>query len=294
MAGGGGAWKVAYADFVTAMMAFFLVMWLVGQDKPVKDAIAQYFRDPFSVPSDRPSSNGPGPTFMPHESTAPAAPAGDGGDKKGGSGEGTNKRGPTTVIRRPSSSFMYRDGSRSSVGTHLPFSGEGDKLDESATKNLNDLLPLLAGKRNLLEIRAHVSERPLPPGTTFADRWQLAYARCAATRQFLIDNGVAPERIRMSQAGGFVPTPGENPSNPAELDARVEVYMLDEFAGGPEGTGGALTGNTPWNVPDDAAHGDESHAPDAHDSGGHEEAAPATEHHDEHAPPTEHGHDAGH
>ena len=31
MAGGGGAWKVAYADFVTAMMAFFLVMWLTSQ-----------------------------------------------------------------------------------------------------------------------------------------------------------------------------------------------------------------------------------------------------------------------
>jgi chemotaxis protein MotB len=31
--GGGGAWKVAYADFVTAMMAFFMVMWLVGQDQ---------------------------------------------------------------------------------------------------------------------------------------------------------------------------------------------------------------------------------------------------------------------
>jgi chemotaxis protein MotB len=42
----GGAWKVAYADFVTAMMAFFLVMWIVGQDKPTKAAIAGYFRDP--------------------------------------------------------------------------------------------------------------------------------------------------------------------------------------------------------------------------------------------------------
>src|SRR5215217_4537512 len=47
MAGkGGGAWKVAYADFVTAMMAFFLVMWIVAQNKPVKEAIAGYFRDP--------------------------------------------------------------------------------------------------------------------------------------------------------------------------------------------------------------------------------------------------------
>src|SRR4051812_35458908 len=42
----GGAWKVAYADFVTAMMAFFLVMWIVGQDKPTRAAIAGYFRDP--------------------------------------------------------------------------------------------------------------------------------------------------------------------------------------------------------------------------------------------------------
>lgn len=45
-AGGGGAWKVAYADFVTAMMAFFLVMWLVAQSPEVKANVAGYFRDP--------------------------------------------------------------------------------------------------------------------------------------------------------------------------------------------------------------------------------------------------------
>jgi chemotaxis protein MotB len=42
----GGAWKVAYADFVTAMMAFFLVLWIVGQSRPVKAGVAGYFRDP--------------------------------------------------------------------------------------------------------------------------------------------------------------------------------------------------------------------------------------------------------
>ena len=46
MAGGGGAWKVAYADFVTAMMAFFLVMWITSQGQDVKQAIAGYFQDP--------------------------------------------------------------------------------------------------------------------------------------------------------------------------------------------------------------------------------------------------------
>lgn len=42
----GGAWKVAYADFVTAMMAFFLVMWLVAQNSATKASIAGYFTDP--------------------------------------------------------------------------------------------------------------------------------------------------------------------------------------------------------------------------------------------------------
>lgn len=44
--GHGGSWKVAYADFVTAMMAFFLVMWLVSQDQVIKENVAGYFNDP--------------------------------------------------------------------------------------------------------------------------------------------------------------------------------------------------------------------------------------------------------
>mgnify|MGYP001281251463 CR=1 FL=1 len=42
----GGAWKVAYADFVTAMMALFIVLWILGQDEEVKNAVSGYFRDP--------------------------------------------------------------------------------------------------------------------------------------------------------------------------------------------------------------------------------------------------------
>jgi chemotaxis protein MotB len=46
----GGAWKIAYADFVTAMMAFFLLMWLLGStDQATKQGIAEYFQNPFSV-----------------------------------------------------------------------------------------------------------------------------------------------------------------------------------------------------------------------------------------------------
>ncbi len=42
----GGAWKVAFADFMTAMMAFFLVMWLVGQKPDVRESVAGFFQDP--------------------------------------------------------------------------------------------------------------------------------------------------------------------------------------------------------------------------------------------------------
>jgi chemotaxis protein MotB len=54
---GGGSWKVAYADFVTAMMAFFLVMWIGSQDQKTKQAVANYFVDPSGV-SKRPASPG--------------------------------------------------------------------------------------------------------------------------------------------------------------------------------------------------------------------------------------------
>jgi len=49
----GGAWKLAYADFVTAMMAFFLLMWLLGTTtEPERKGIAEYFQDPFKASSE--------------------------------------------------------------------------------------------------------------------------------------------------------------------------------------------------------------------------------------------------
>ena len=71
---------MAYADFVTAMMAFFLVMWLVGQSKAVKAAVAGYFRDPGVF--DQAKSDGPiagGDLKLAPEAAPPNEPAsGDG------------------------------------------------------------------------------------------------------------------------------------------------------------------------------------------------------------------------
>lgn len=52
MAGKGGAWKVAYADFVTAMMALFMVLWISAQDQKILIATSRYFQNPFNSPLD--------------------------------------------------------------------------------------------------------------------------------------------------------------------------------------------------------------------------------------------------
>src|SRR5438105_7308059 len=49
----GGAWKVAYADFVTAMMALFMVLWITAQDKEILLATSEYFKQPFNALSDQ-------------------------------------------------------------------------------------------------------------------------------------------------------------------------------------------------------------------------------------------------
>lgn len=46
MAGGGGAWKVAYADFITAMMALFMVLWILGSEEELLEQLQEYFRNP--------------------------------------------------------------------------------------------------------------------------------------------------------------------------------------------------------------------------------------------------------
>jgi len=66
----GGAWKVAYADFVTALMSLFIVLWLMNQSEQVKKAVAGYFNDPRGTGSllgTTMSGNGVNATAQPDE-----------------------------------------------------------------------------------------------------------------------------------------------------------------------------------------------------------------------------------
>ena len=55
----GGSWKVAYADFVTAMMAFFMVMWILGMDESTRQAIEGYFSNPIGFKKGYSSGSSP-------------------------------------------------------------------------------------------------------------------------------------------------------------------------------------------------------------------------------------------
>ncbi len=67
----GGSWKVAYADFVTAMMAFFMVMWLINLDQSTKSAIGGYFSNPTAFRTGGAPSIAPNPLSAPPSTVDP-------------------------------------------------------------------------------------------------------------------------------------------------------------------------------------------------------------------------------
>ena len=237
MAGkGGGAWKVAYADFVTAMMAFFLVMWITAQNKPVKQAIARYFQDPFGTSDEMRSTAPNGPegavSTGPHDHP--------GGPKRGMTASvalNTSTPGKTGVASREQArALASEDGERTGTGTNIIFPEESAELDEAGRARLEALVPRLLGKPNKIEIRGHASRRPLPPDNPMSDPWQASYARCLAAMRFLIEHGVEADRIRLSQAGTSEPRTRQRGALWQARNARVEIHVLDEFVAGPDRT----------------------------------------------------------
>jgi chemotaxis protein MotB len=241
MAGkGGGAWKVAYADFVTAMMAFFMVMWITSQSKPIKDSIAHYFNDPWGTAS-RPRGSGSSSYRVPGSRALPTGVRVLRSRNQGGARDGSHPKGgrrPTTEGGRDPSVFVLHDGQVEKAGTVVIFPEGIAELDPAATAQLQDLVPALLGKRNKIEIRGHASRRPLPVGGPFADEWQLCYARCLAAMKYLESQGVEPERIRLSQAGGFEPFSLQVDPDSLAKNSRVEVFVLNEAVDQLQGTHG--------------------------------------------------------
>lgn len=204
MAAGGGAWKVAYADFVTAMMAFFMVMWLTGQKEGVKEAVAGYFREPFA-------------TYKSHQKGA-AATAKPVIDPMFGHTAQPQKR--RLAISGDMTDYQFT----------ILFPDGFAELEADQLKAIREVSPIMAGKLNRIEVRAHCIRSPLPSNSPFKDHWAMCFARCQRVRAELESLGIEPERIRLSQAEGNEPLAANLNPDELKLNSRVDVILLPDLA----------------------------------------------------------------
>jgi chemotaxis protein MotB len=234
MAGkGGGAWKVAYADFVTAMMAFFLVMWIVAQNKPVKVAVAKYFSDPYGT-SMQPGKSS---SMIALPGGAPLSIKGSTlGKPKSSSGKASSEPGKKSAdeadqkSRSPGKAGIQaiHNGDRA-VGTMVAFDEDAVELNERNRELIDELIPELLGKTFKIEVRGHASGRPVPQGSPYKDSWDLSFARSLGVMRYLVEKGVQPRRIRLSQGGQFEPNLAGQAEGTRSPQSRVEVYALNEL-----------------------------------------------------------------
>lgn len=215
MAGkGGGAWKVAYADFVTAMMAFFMVMWLTSQKDDIKQAVAGYFRDPFA-------------TVKGHE--------------KGSAVEAEDVEEPKEGQPDPQKRRAAKSGDNTNYQFTVLFPDGSAELDAFGKEAIRTFSPTMIGKLNRVEIRAHCIGKPLPDGSNFKDLWEFCYARSRAVKEELEMRGIEPERIRMSQSEDNEPIAANLADDELKLNSRVDVILLPDLVENPWRVGAEST-----------------------------------------------------
>jgi chemotaxis protein MotB len=257
MAGkGGGAWKVAYADFVTAMMAFFMVMWLTSQKPEVKQAVAGYFREPYAI-------------FKGNESGAAADASPTEDPKLGHTAESQRRR-------------VSNSGNDANYQFAVLFPEGETELDAAGREAIRSFAPTMVGKLNRVEVRAHCQRKPLAEGSPFKDRWDLCYARGRAVQKELEAHGVDADRIRLSQAEANEPIAANLTPEELKLNSRVDVILLDDLIESPWEQSPALDEGTAADAPPIGKGPAESHPPGEGASAGDEhpaEESPAAQPH---------------
>jgi chemotaxis protein MotB len=192
----GGAWKVAYADFVTAMMSLFIVLWLLNTSPQIKKAVAGYFNDP------RSSGKQTGTLTL-------------------GSGESVtiDKQNVEKLKEEIEKAILKQaDLTKLSKQIDITMTGEGLKIDlieekggtffESGSPKLSDngvaLLNLLSAQLkvlpNRLLIEGHTDAQPFSGDSGYTN-WELSADRANSARRLLQQDGIGPNQI--SQVRGY-------------------------------------------------------------------------------------------
>jgi chemotaxis protein MotB len=252
----GGAWKVAYADFVTAMMAFFLLMWLLGAtNEDQRKGIADYFA-PTVMQSDKSGgSNGvlAGRSLEEPDGIAPharraglqpiapyqtangaraPAPADDGQLRKVESEIRKRiERDPGLNALQGQVRFVQtREGLRIELIDKADYSmfGSGTAaMDPRARKLLGVVAEVIRPLPQKLAIRGHTDSRPYaaPDGALGANNWTLSSGRAEMTRRELARAGIADSRFaRLEGVADTEPMFPEDPMDPR--NRRMSVTLL--------------------------------------------------------------------
>lgn len=218
----GGAWKVAYADFVTALMALFIVLWMMNSSAVVREAVSGYFKDPKAFAQKR----GSGP-----------ANSGEGLPVTQKTAHDLQKQIEEALRKAPDFQKM-RDHIQISV------TGEGLRIDlleteqgmffvtgsPSPTPSGQRLIQTLAGElgrmRNEIVIEGHTDSRPFRNAgpTTGYSNWELSSDRANAARRLLHSYGVAPTQV--VEVRGFADRKLMQPDAPDDArNRRISVVV---------------------------------------------------------------------
>jgi chemotaxis protein MotB len=197
----GGAWKVAYADFVTAMMAFFLVMWLINTSPQVRSPLASYFRDP---------------GIFEHTSGGGAAPGASMGALAGNADTppvtATKAALEATAETIREQLQELPDFSNIQARVEMEVTHEGlriEMLDDSVESffdvgssnvrsPMQHILKVITANvkklPNRIAIEGHTDSRPYGPALNYSN-WQLSSDRANAARQIMEDEGLPPTQL---------------------------------------------------------------------------------------------------
>ena len=206
----GGAWKVAYADFVTAMMALFIVLWLMNASKQVQEAVGGYFKDPRGtakvVGTNR---NGGGFVSLKKE---------DMSKLKEQLLQSIHHLDPTEKLKNQIEITITQEGLR----IELMESAKGTFFQLGSAKPtpaLVELLTLLAHDLgtlpNDISIEGHTDSKPYSVSRTY-DNWDLSSDRANEARRLMQGAGLRADQVK--QVRGFADQRlrlAQNPQDPS-------------------------------------------------------------------------------
>jgi len=234
----GGSWKVAYADFVTAMMAFFLVMWIMGMDEGVRDMVQGYFNDPLGSFDQSPSS-----LLMMYDGT----PGRDGSPDVGGTGLLAQYGIFTGLAQAIRSGFSETGFEDMEVEVEVSVSEEGLRIELMETSGEDvffqtgsaQVRPALDAAMNIIGrelkvlrhpmvVEGHTDARPFAGETDYGN-WELSVDRANAVRRTLM--AASEGQIRVHEVRGYADQLLRNPDDP-EAPQNRRVSLLIPFLSG--------------------------------------------------------------